>query len=66
MFAANRISGFAMYLDFFEDGRGGTVCCWKDERTGDASQVFESKQEALGLKRAAARDLPKNFSDRRA
>lgn len=37
--------GHAMFLDFWwEDEK---VWNWKDERTGGASQVFKSEQEAL-------------------
>jgi hypothetical protein len=35
-----------MYLDNWEENFE-TVWNWKDERTGGASQTFESEQEAL-------------------
>ena len=36
-----------MFLDFFDDEDFETVWCWKEERTGGASQTFKSEREAL-------------------
>jgi hypothetical protein len=40
-------AGHSMFLDFFDDEDLEIVWCWKDERTGGASQIFKSEQEAL-------------------
>ena len=40
-------AGPAMFLDFFDDEDLEFVWCWKDERTGGASQLFKSEQEAV-------------------
>jgi hypothetical protein len=37
---------YSMFLDFFDE-YGETVWCWKDERTGGSSQIFNSEREAL-------------------
>ena len=39
-------TGHPMYLAFFDE-EFETVWCWKDERTGGSSQIFESEQQAL-------------------
>jgi hypothetical protein len=40
-------TGLSLFLDFFDDDELETVWCWKDERTGGASDIFASEQEAL-------------------
>lgn len=40
-------AGAFMFLDFFDDENLDIVWCWKDERTGGASQIFNSEREAM-------------------
>jgi hypothetical protein len=36
-----------LFLDFYENENGQTLCCWKDEDVGESSQEFDSEDSAL-------------------